>query len=305
MRARRFLSTPTLVAILVGGILLGTTTLSVARPLAVPTGPVWSGLTIVGSTGQEIADVTVQWLTGGARLRVIRPGSAFRDFHPSEVRALRFADGRDATVDIAAARPGGASIRDTRPLGSDRDPRIFSHTVDFGFGYSMIMGDWFAEMEYGMLGQAGIRVGLGEHLYTRVLYRHQFGNIDSFLRETDPNTGELELSGPSGSVDEFMLLMGSSITSIDHGGPFAVIEIGAGVVNRHLRNHAWDLRAETVDSTVTEFALHIGLASIIPLDEASVIEVGFSLVIKPSFMGDEDRGGATISAHVGYSFVSW
>jgi hypothetical protein len=267
-----------------------------------PYGEAWYNVTLVTTGGHTLDELKVQWLTNGARLRVTRKGGAYRDYKPEEIRELRTADGADLTAAVAAARPGGADRDDDRQvLGRNREPKIFSQSLDVGFGYAMVMGEWFGDSSYGVLADmdeglnahAGVRVGLTGRSYLRLLYRHQLGNIEPVFDSVDSVWVDLD-----GTIDELTLLFGKSLTEARAGESFAVAELGAGALSRRITGPDQDDR-------VTEFSFQLGLLVLKPLDDSSAVEFGASLSIKPTWVGEEGTGGALMRAYLGYSFVGW
>lgn len=267
-----------------------------------PYGETWYHVTMVTTAGHTLDDLKVQWLTNGARLRVTRKGGAFRDYQPEEIRELRAAEGSDLTGTVADARPGGAHRDDKRQiLGRNREPKIFSQSFDIGFGYAMVMGEWFGDSSYGVLADmdeglnahVGFRVGVSGRSYLKLLYRYQLGNIEPVFDSVDSVWVDLD-----GTIDELTLLFGKSLTETKEGESFAVAELGAGAVSRRITGPDQDDR-------VTEFSVQIGLLALKPLDDSSAVEFGASLTIKPSWVGSEGTGGALMRAYVGYSFVGW
>jgi hypothetical protein len=269
-----------------------------------PAGPAWYGVTVVHADDRTMTGLKVQWLANGARLRVTRAGGAYRDYFPEEIRALRAADGGDLTATVAAARPGGAGRRDDDPfLGRNREPKIFAQSFDFGVGYAMVLGEWFAnddygapvDMDNGLNAHVGFRAGISQRSYLRLAFLHQLANIEPAYEAIDDTTYvPVDLDG---TVDELILSVGTALTEARRGS-FAVAEIGAGVVSRRITG-------PDVSDRVFEFAAQVALLSMIPLDDQSAVEFGASLTIKPSAVGPEQTGGALMRAYVGYSFVGW
>ncbi|MCP4573525.1 MAG: hypothetical protein GY838_14300 [bacterium] len=273
-----------------------------ARPTGwEPYGETWYDVTLVTADGQTYDGLKVQWLTNGARLRATRSGGTYRDYQPEEIRRLKSTSGGDMTDLIAAARPGGSSRDDDDPgLGRNREPKIFSQSFDVGFGYAMVLGEFFGDQTYGVLADmdeglnahVGFRAGISERSYLRLMYRHQLANIEPVFDRVDSVWVDL-----SGYVGELTLSLGTALTDTRQGA-FAMAELGAGVVSRKISGPDFDER-------VYAFAFQVGLITMRPLDDASAIELGASLTIKPSWAGSEDLGGALMRAYVGYSFVGW
>lgn len=297
------LAPPHAAAFLVLAVLLAlATTPATARTTGwEPYGESWYDVTLVSVGGQSLGKLKVQWLTNGARLRATRSGGAYRDYRPEEIRELLTADGDDLTDAVADARPGGPGRDDKRRiLGKNREPKIFSQSFDIGFGYAMVLGEWFGDQTYGVLADMdeglnahiGFRVGVSERSYVRLLYRYQLANIEPVFDSVDSVWVDMD-----GTVDELTLSFGTALTG-SREGAFAVAEVGAGAVSRHITSPDFDSR-------VYEFALQLGLLSMLPLDDSSAVELGASLTIKPSWVGPEGFGGAIMRAYVGYSFVGW
>lgn len=226
----------------------------------------WDHVNLEKRDGAVLADVRLAWVLDGYLLEATAADGTVTTLAPTQVRAVRAADGRDLTAEVGDACP--ATDVDFRLLGDRaRDSFDFSLMADLGAGLAVGTAKDGGSPRIVLLG--GLRAGMGDRAHVRAGLRRQQ------LAQSAPLGGAaLE----SASTD-FVLLFGGRLLHPRENDNYAYLEAGPMLVRFDERFRGDDGLDPATARNAAGFLAQGG--AVLPLSPSRGLDLGASVAVRP------------------------
>lgn len=285
-----------------------------------PAVPRWSGVMVVDAAGWGYRNVELAWVGEGQALQVTRSDGAVKFFAPTDVKSVLDAAGTDITDRVVSLRygPGQPPYVTAAPveepvapaeyneigataLGQPQtmseliEPRLFTFAVDLGAGYGGPVGDWYQDMDSGVLVAAGARIRTGSNRYVHLVFRtRSLGEVSGY----DYNFG-VPITVKS-RVDEYLFMVGGHARLIENSKVRSTgyIEAGGGL----LRN-TFDIDyLGSASGSINKFGFAAQGGLLVLLSEHVALDLCGSLNYKAGFLSSQESTGLLLGLQVGLMY---